>query len=161
MTLNMMFRDQHNFDCYKVSAKLLAAKQGRDPGTVTNHVGEFLVSFYDMGHHIVVGRLTDDSVANFCEEGPVPGHHHIKAIQAVRPITGAVASYRVEWYDSRVNAWSLSGAIFKVRPLCPSFLKHANFIRVTALASWLSLLMSDSHILPLPMPITSKPSQHS
>lgn len=110
LTTNTLFAGQ-NCRCIKLLPKEIAARENINPEIITNHTGEYLISVMDVGAGAV--PLTADSIVEVCERGVGPAFQQVKAVQAVQSLPGAVATWRVEWSDSRVNAMALSGLIHK------------------------------------------------
>lgn len=86
--------------------------RGLNPETVSNHTAEYLLSVIDVGARTF--EFADSFVLNACETRVGPRFGDVKALRLTRPLPGAVATYRVEWFDSRVNAILLSGVEFYV-----------------------------------------------
>lgn len=155
--------------CYPMWPKDIAAKCGTNPYTTTNHVGEFLLSLCDIG--VPTSAYTLDDLIQTCQDADsVP--RQVKAVQIVQALPGTVATFRVEWSDSRTKAMALFARGFKVCFAHPTSQQIANSLRDTLYPSHPSpqTLTSDvalkvSTVVPLTKleteQITSAPSKHS
>lgn len=111
---------EHDFQCFKLPKKQLAVVNGINPDTVSNHTAEYLLSVVDVG--ATTYGFNDIHIIDVCQNGVGSRFGEVKAFQPVRPLPGATATYRVEWYDSRVNAILLSGLEFHVSVSNPVYL---------------------------------------
>lgn len=119
MTNNTLFFGQQH-RCFKLLPKFCATQRGIDPETVSDHVGEYLISVIDVG--AAIHPIDAEAIIYACENAVGPAFREVKAVQAVQPLPGAVATWRVEYYDSRVNAMEISGIVFQVnfdQPILP------------------------------------------
>lgn len=112
LTIHGLFYEHPGCQCVKLYQKSLAEMRGFNPDTVSNHTAEFLLSVVDVGARTF--EFTDSFIFNACQTRVGPRFGDVKALRLMRPLPGAVATYRVEWFDSRVNAILLSGVEFRV-----------------------------------------------
>lgn len=110
----------HDFQCFKLFKKDIAIVNNINPDTVSNHTAEYLLSVVDVGAPTF--RFNEISIIDVCQNGVGPRFGDVKAFQPVQPLQGAVVTYRVEWFDSRVNAILLSGVEFHVSLSKPDYL---------------------------------------
>lgn len=111
MTKNTIFFGQR-IECLKMFPKDTAHKNHTNPDTVSNHVAEYLINVIDIGQQTV--PVTAQSIFDACQNLVGPSFCDVKAVQAVQPMPAATSTWRVEWFDSRVNAMALSGVSFQV-----------------------------------------------
>lgn len=125
MTNNTLFFGQYH-RCFKLLPKFCATQLRGNPETTSDHVGEFLISVIDVGAATI--PIEAEAIMYVCENAVGPQYREIKAVQAVQPLPGAVATWRVEWYDSRVQPMGISGLVFQVSLLHPVLLYGADVL---------------------------------
>jgi hypothetical protein len=111
LTVQNLFYGQP-FQCFKLFQKDIARVRGLNPDTVSDHTAEYLLSVIDVGAR--TSDFTDASIINACQTRVGPRYGDVKAVSLMQPLPGAQATFRVEWFDSRVNAILLSGVEFHV-----------------------------------------------
>lgn len=112
LTIHGLFREHPSCQCVKLYQKNIAEMRGLNPDTVSNHTAEYLLSVIDVGARTF--DFADSFIHDACQTRVGPRFGDVKALRPMRPLPGAVATYRIEWFDSRVNAILLSGVEFHV-----------------------------------------------
>ena len=136
LTMDFIFHSQP-VRCYKLLPKDVARANNSPTSSVSNHIGEYIVSIVDMTGR--GSRVTGFDILQACEDCG-----KVKAFRIFRPLMGAFMSFRVEWSDTRTNVNQLSMALLSVCRFAFLAFLHTDKLRaIASLSHHMPLILCD------------------